>query len=55
MLDKDATIVSVKHEVLYQVAKHAFAGDLEEKRDQIPFDIISGPRANFRCCAYKER
>ena len=55
MLDKDATIVSVKHEVLYQVAKHAFAGDLEEKRDQIPFDIIPGPQANFRCCVYKER
>lgn len=55
MLDKDATIVGVKHEVLYQVAKHAFAGDLEEARDKIPFDIIPGPQANFRCCVYKER
>jgi len=55
MLDKDSTIVDVKHEVLYQVAKHAYAGDLEEKRDQIPYDIIPGPQANFRCCIYKER
>lgn len=55
MLDKDATIVDVKHEVLYQVAKHAYLKDLEEKRDQIPYDIIPGPQANFRCCIYKER
>ena len=55
MLEKDATIVTVKHEVLYQVAKHAFDEDLEEKRDQIPYDIIPGPQANFRCCVYKER
>lgn len=55
MLDKDATIVSVKHEVLYQVAKHAYQGDLEAARDQIPFDIIPGPQAYFRCCIYKER
>ena len=55
MLNKDATIVDVKQEVLYQVAKHAFEGNLEEKRDQIPYDIIPGPQANFRCCIYKER
>ncbi len=55
MLDKDATIVDVKHEVLYQVAKHAYLKDLDEKRDQIPYDIIPGPQANFRCCIYKER
>lgn len=55
MLTKDATIVEVKHEVLYHVAQHAYAGDLEEKREQIPYDIIPGPQANFRCCIYKER
>lgn len=55
MLDKDANIVSVKHEVLYQVAKAAFEGTLEQQREKIPFDLIPGPQANFRCCVYKER
>lgn len=55
MLEKDATIENVKKEVLYQVAKHAFAGDLEEIQEKIPYDMIEGPHANFRCCVYKER
>ena len=55
MLEKDATIGSIKHEVLYKVAKLAFAGQLEEREDEIPYDIIPGPKANFRCCVYKER
>lgn len=55
MLKQDATIGNVKHEVLYEVAKHAFAGDLVETKDRIPYDIIPGPQANFRCCIYKER
>lgn len=55
MLEKDATIGSIKHEVLCKVAKLAFAGDLEEKQENIPFDIIPGPNANFRCCVYRER
>ncbi|SFR71309.1 4Fe-4S dicluster domain-containing protein [Anaeromicropila populeti] len=55
MLEKDATIGNVKHEVLYKVAKLAFAAELKEKEEQIPFDIIPGPQANFRCCIYRER
>ena len=55
MLGQDSTIRDVKQEVLYQVAKHAYAGDLEAAREQIPYDIIPGPQANFRCCVYKER
>lgn len=55
MLEKDATIGNVKHEVLYKVAKLAYAEQLEEKEDQIPYDIIPGPQAQFRCCIYKER
>ncbi len=55
MLGQDSTIRDVKQEVLYQVARHAYAGDLEAAREQIPYDIIPGPQANFRCCVYKER
>lgn len=55
MITNDATILSIKHEVLYQVAKLAYAGELEEKRDNLPFEMIPGPQAQFRCCIYKER
>lgn len=51
----DATILKIKHEVLTEVAKLAFAGELEEKKENIPFDMIPGPTARFRCCIYKER
>lgn len=55
MLEKDANLGNIRHEVLYKVARLAFEGNLEEKKQDIPFDIIPGPRANFRCCVYKER
>ncbi|SFG16461.1 ferredoxin hydrogenase large subunit [Lachnospiraceae bacterium C7] len=51
----DENVIKIKHAVLLEVAKHAFKGDLEEFRDQIPFDLIPGPQAQFRCCIYKER
>ena len=35
-------IVQIKHEVLKTTAKHAFAGDLYESFDAIPFEIIQG-------------
>lgn len=55
MVTNDATILKIKHEVLYEVAKLAFAGELQEKKDELPFKMIPGPQANFRCCIYKER
>ena len=54
-ITKDATLQKIKHEVLYQVAKYAYEGTLEENRDQIPFEMIPGPHAAFRCCIYRER
>lgn len=55
MVTNDATILKVKHDVLYRVAKLAYEGQLEEKRDFIPTEMIPGPQAQFRCCIYKER
>ena len=55
MITNDATILRVKHDVLCEVAKLAWAGELEEKRDELPFKMIPGPQAQFRCCIYKER
>ena len=55
MITNDATILRVKHDVLCEVARLAWAGELEEKRDELPFKMIPGPQAQFRCCIYKER
>ncbi len=51
----DENVIKIKHEVLYEVAKLAFDGTLEEQKEQIPKKIIPGPQPNFRCCIYKER
>ncbi len=51
----ETAINSIRHQVLLETAKLAWAGELEEKREEIPFRIIPGPQARFRCCIYKER
>ena len=51
----DGNLIKIKHEVFYEVAKLAFAGELEEKRDNIAMELIPGPTPQFRCCIYKER
>ena len=55
MVTNDATIIKVKHETLYEVAKAAFAGTLEDEKHNIPYRMIPGPKAKYRCCIYKER
>lgn len=51
----DEGVIKIKHEVLTVVAKLAFEGTLQEKRQYIPEQLIPGPKAKFRCCIYKER
>lgn len=51
----DQGLINLKHEVLLEVAKLAFEGNLEDKRDAIPGKLITGPHAKYRCCIYKER
>ena len=51
----DENVIKIKHDVLYEVAKLAFAGELDEKKDQIAFELVPGPKPQFRCCIYKER
>lgn len=55
MVSNDATILKIKHEVLHMVAKAAFEGTFDEKKEELPFKMIPGPNAQFRCCIYKER
>ena len=51
----DANVIKIKHAVLEEVARLAFAGELEERKDDIPYKLIPGPTPQFRCCIYKER
>ena len=55
MLTKNSDVNDIKHYVLTLVAKYAFEGTLDEKRDEIPFEIIPKHKALFRCCVYRER
>ena len=49
----DANVIKIKHAVLEEVARLAFAGELEERKDEIAFKLIPGPTPQFRCCIYK--
>ncbi len=55
MVTNDATISQIKHQVVQEVCRLAWEGKLDEGRDQIPYQLIPGPQAQFRCCIYKER
>ena len=55
MVTNDAALLKIKHDVLYEVARLAFEGKLDEEKDNIPYKLIPGPKAQFRCCVYKER
>ena len=45
----------IRYEVNVEVAKAAFANQLDEKRDEIPYAIIPGNTPSYRCCVYRER
>ena len=47
----DENVIKIKHEVLYEVAKAAFDGNLDEIRDNIPFNIIPGPTPQLKPAA----
>ncbi len=51
----DENVIKVKHEILYEVAKLAFAGELEEKKGDLPYKLHKGPKPQYRCCIYRER
>ena len=49
MVTNDATILRIKHDVLYEVAKLAWNGELdEEHKAQVPYTIKPGPQTQFR-------
>ena len=51
----DTRVQELRHDVLVSVAKHIYAGDLEDTILDIPKEIVKGPKPTMRCCIYKER
>jgi [FeFe] hydrogenase (group B1/B3) len=51
----DTRVQELRYRVLKEIAKHAYAGDLQESLLDIPKVIVPGPKPSMRCCIYKER
>ena len=51
----DTDVQYLKYKVLREVSKNAFEGTLLESYNDIPKNIIPGPKPTTRCCVYKER
>ncbi len=51
----DTQVQILKYKVLREVARHAYAGTLEDCQYEIPKEIVNGKEATMRCCIYKER
>lgn len=56
MFQFETQLKKLKHDVLTEVAKLAKDGNLTtEAIEKIPYEIIKGDTAMYRCCVYKER
>lgn len=55
MKNFDTKVQYLKYQVLREVARHAWKGDLTESIINIPKEIIPGKEPTMRCCVYKER
>ena len=55
MLLFDTYVQKLKYKVLCEVARHAYAGTLQDCYLDIPKVISPGPKSALRCCIYKER
>ena len=56
MITNDVGIVSLKHMIIEEMARMAWAGTLtSDEKEKLVYKIIPGPLAQYRCCIYKER
>lgn len=56
MITFETQLKKLKYLVLKEVAKMTIDGRLsKEEIEKVPFDIIKGDKAEYRCCVYKER
>ncbi|MBP3383617.1 MAG: 4Fe-4S dicluster domain-containing protein [Tidjanibacter sp.] len=51
----DTSVQLLKYNVLKEVVRHAYEGTLDRAYIDIPKTISPGPKAELRCCIYKER
>lgn len=51
----ETTVQYLKHRVLTEIIRHSVSGDLKKEIVDLPKEIIPGPKAEMRCCIYKER
>ena len=42
-------------EYIPKVRELVFAGKFEEEKEELPYRMMPGPKAKYRCCVYKER
>ena len=54
-MNADQNVIKLRHQALYEVAKLAYAGRLEDEYQFIPERVLPGPRPTTRCCVYRER
>ena len=56
MVTSDSSIVSLKHRIMEEVCRLAWDGTLDaEHKERVVYEIIPGPKPEYRCCVYKER
>jgi len=55
MIRNDQNTFEITKRVFLEVAKLAWAGELDTGKEDLPEKIIPGPKAQFRCCIYRER
>ena len=56
MINKfDTKIQELKYEVLKELIRRRYEGDMSDIYTEIPKKIVPGPKATMRCCIYKER
>ncbi len=51
----NSDVKQIRYEIFKKITNYAFEGTLEENLDSIPFELIPGTTARYRCCVYKER
>lgn len=56
MITNDKGIVELKHHILREVCRMAWAGELSaDGTEDIVYRVSPGPKPQYRCCVYKER
>ena len=52
----DYGLISLKHNIMERVCRLAWNNELDDEHvEKLVYDIIPGPKPEYRCCVYKER